>query len=61
MAARSARDQVRLVRQTAWRTYDRYLRAQRVGSGLANYGEVVRLLAGLRFAPGWEPVARPGR
>jgi hypothetical protein len=58
MAARSARDQVRAVSEAAWRTYDGYLRSQRVQSGVRNYGEVVNLLAGTRFKAGWEPVLR---
>ena len=61
MAARSARDQVRSIQRAAWRTYDRYLRSQRVSSGVADYGEVVRLIAGTRFAPGWTPVLRARR
>jgi hypothetical protein len=61
MAERSARDQVRAVSEAAWRTYDTYLRAQRVESGVRNYGEVVRLLAGTRFESGWAPVLRPIR
>jgi hypothetical protein len=58
MAARSERDQVRAVSRMAWRTYDTYLRSQRVESGVRNYGEVVRLLAGTRFEAGWRPVLR---
>ncbi|HOQ61010.1 MAG TPA: DUF3810 family protein [Vicinamibacterales bacterium] len=61
MAARSARDEVRLVRRAAWRAYDRYLRSQRVASGAADYGGVVRLLAGLRFESGQPAAARPER
>ncbi|MFO7693043.1 MAG: DUF3810 family protein [Vicinamibacterales bacterium] len=61
MAARSERDQVRAVSLVAWRTYDTYLRSQRVTSGVGNYGEVVRLLAGTRFDAGWRPVLRPAR
>ena len=59
MAERSERDQVRVLSLAAWRTYDTYLRSQRVGSGVRNYGEVVRLLAGTRFESGWKPVLRP--
>ena len=59
MAERSERDQVRAVSVMAWRTYDTYLRSQRVESGVRNYGELVRLLAGTRFENGWRP-ARPG-
>jgi hypothetical protein len=58
MAERSERDQVRAVRAMAWRTYDTYLRSQRVDSGVRNYGEVVRLLAGTRFEARWKPVLR---
>ena len=61
MAERSARDQVRAVSEAAWRTYDTYLRAQRVESGVRNYGEVVRLLAGTRFEAGWVPVLKQSR
>ncbi len=59
MAARTERDEVRTVSRTAWRTYDRYLRSQRVDSGVRNYGEIVRLLVGTRFGAGWTPVLRP--
>jgi len=58
MAERSERDQVRVLRVMAWRTYDSYLRSQRVESGVRNYGEVVRLLAGTRFEAGWTPALR---
>ena len=61
MAARSERDQVRAVSLVAWRTYDTYLRSQRVESGVRNYGEVVRLMAGTRFQPGWRPALRQAR
>ena len=61
MAARSERDQVRAVSLVAWRAYDTYLRAQRVESGVRNYGEVVRLLVGTRFEAGWRPALRTAR
>jgi Protein of unknown function (DUF3810) len=61
MAERSERDQVRAVSLVAWRTYDTYLRSQRVESGVRNYGEVVRLLAGTRFDAGWKPVLKAPR
>ena len=61
MADRSARDEVRAVSLMAWHTYDAYLRSNRVESGVRNYGDVVRLLAGTRFAPGWRPVLRRAR
>lgn len=38
------------------RIYDGYLKANRVESGIANYGEVVRLILGVRFGPDWTPL-----
>jgi len=35
--------------------YDRYLKANRIQSGVANYGEVAALLLGVRFGPDWTP------
>jgi hypothetical protein len=61
MAERSERDQVRAINLLAWRTYDTYLRSQRVETGVSNYGEVVRLLAGTRFEAGWKPVRHVDR
>jgi hypothetical protein len=61
MADRSERDQVHAISLMAWRTYDTYLRSQRVESGVKNYGEVVRLLAGTRFEAGWKPALRSAR
>jgi hypothetical protein len=40
-----------------WRIYDRYLKANRVEAGAASYAEVVRLALGVRFGPGWTPLA----
>jgi hypothetical protein len=37
------------VHQVSWSVYDRYLRANRVASGVANYGEVVTLVLGSRL------------
>jgi len=58
MARRTERDQISAVRFAAWRAYDSYLRSNRVTSGVRNYGEVVRLMVGTRFGPGWRPVIR---
>jgi hypothetical protein len=58
MARRTARDQVPAVSLTAWSLYDRYLRANRVAAGVRNYSEVVQLMVGTRFGPGWRPVVR---
>ena len=35
--------------------YDRYLKANRIPSGVANYGEVAGLLLGVQFGPDWRP------
>jgi hypothetical protein len=35
--------------------YDRYLKANRIQSGVANYNEVAGLLLGVRFGPDWTP------
>ena len=35
------------------RVYDRYLKANRVESGVESYGHVVQLVLGVRFDPGW--------
>ena len=43
---------VPLLRRQANRFYDRYLRANRVSSGIASYGEVVDLLLGARLPGG---------
>jgi hypothetical protein len=50
----------RLVRQVdprvfavGQRVYDRYLKANRVESGIESYGYVVQLVLGVRFGPGW--------
>lgn len=55
---RNRRDQVRVVSLVAWRTYDSYLKTNRVASGVRNYDEVVRLVLGVRFENGWTPVRR---
>jgi hypothetical protein len=46
------------VSAASWRVYDRYLKANRVEAGAASYGEVVRLVLGVRFGPGWKPLVR---
>ena len=42
-----------LVHRTAWQAYDRYLRANRVESGVANYDEVVMLALGSKLSTPW--------
>ena len=57
---RSRRDQVRWLSIGAWNLYDRFLRANRVESGVRSYDEVVMLLVGTRFDQGWNPRRRQG-
>ena len=57
-AERTRRDEFQRLRLFAWTTYDAYLKANRVDSGVRNYGEVVRLITGTRFDPDWRPVRR---
>ena len=40
------------------RVYDRYLKANRVEEGVESYGQVVELVLGVRFRPGWVPQLR---
>jgi hypothetical protein len=44
------------VRTAARRTYDAYLRANRVDEGIASYGLVVRLMLGTDLEPDWIPI-----
>ena len=46
------------VASAALRVYDQYLKANRVAAGTASYGEVVRLLLGVRFTGDWRPTLR---
>ena len=38
--------------------YDGYLKANRVEEGVESYGQVVKLVLGVRFRPGWVPQMR---
>ncbi len=58
MRQRNERDQIRMVSLVAWRTYDSYLKTNRVASGVRNYNEVVRLVLGTRFDSDWVPARR---
>jgi hypothetical protein len=58
MRRRNSRDHVRAIGDVAWRTYDSYLKANRVSSGVRNYDEVVRLVAGTRFDTTWVPALK---
>ena len=53
------RDAVPVVRRSASRVYDRYLRANRVDAGIASYGLVVDLLLGTDGTPTWRELAGP--
>jgi hypothetical protein len=57
MAARYARS-TPLVRRTAQSVYDEYLKANRVGEGIASYDAVVRLMIGTRYNERWTPRVR---
>jgi hypothetical protein len=46
------------VSTVSWQVYDRYLRANRVESGVASYDRVILLILGTHFEPGWVPVRR---
>ena len=46
------------VSNAGWRVYDRYLKANGVDSGTANYGEVVKLILGTTFDASWKPALR---
>jgi hypothetical protein len=46
------------VRIAARGAYDKYLRANRIEEGIANYNAVVRLLLGTSFDPSWKPELR---
>ena len=56
---RLRRGEIPALQQASWQVYDKYLKANRVESGLRSYGEVVTLLLRARFDPGWVPVRRP--
>ena len=53
------REAVPVVRRSASRVYDRYLRANRVDAGIASYGLVVDLLLGTGGTPTWRELAGP--
>jgi hypothetical protein len=55
VADRVSRNVKPAVSMAGWRAYDRYLRANRVEAGTASYAQVVQLVLGTRFGPGWRP------
>jgi len=56
--ARLRRGELPRLRLVSWLVYDRYLKANRVESGVRSYGEVVNLLVRARFEPGWVPIRK---
>lgn len=58
---RLARGAVPMLRNSAWKGYEGFLRANRVSEGLASYDGVVKLAAGTRFERDWTPARRQGR
>ena len=58
MVARVRRHEWPWLRDIGWRTYDSYLKANRVEEGVRSYGVVVTLILQTRFREGWVPVRR---
>jgi hypothetical protein len=58
VAARLRRGDLPMLRRASWAMYDRYLKANRVESGIRSYGAVVTLILRARFEDGWRPVRR---
>jgi hypothetical protein len=56
--ARLRAGQIPALQQASWQVYDKYLKANRVESGVRSYSEVVTLLLRARFGPEWTPVRR---
>jgi hypothetical protein len=59
IAARRRQNVRPVVATAGWEVYDRYLKANRVEAGAASYREVLRLVLGARFEPGWRPALKP--
>lgn len=58
IAARLERNINPALADAGWRTYDTYLRANRVEAGAASYELVVRLVLGVTFDDNWTPRRR---
>src|SRR5438132_90819 len=58
IAARLRRGDLPVLRRASWAMYDRYLKANRVESGVRSYGAVVTLILRARFENDWRPVRR---
>lgn len=55
---RNARHINTLIARWSWRTYNTYLKSNRVASGVANYDEVTRLMLGVPLDSSGLPIAR---
>jgi hypothetical protein len=60
VAERARRIQPAL-QSVSWRVYDRYLKANRVGEGIASYDRALVLVLGSQFVNGWQPVMKSGQ
>lgn len=58
IATRLRRGDLPVLRRASWAMYDRYLKANRVESGVRSYGAVVTLILRARFENDWRPVRR---
>lgn len=47
-----------VVHSVSWKVYDRYLKANRVGTGVASYDRALLLVLRTRFVNGWTPVLK---
>ncbi len=60
IAARLTAGVVPVLQQAGWAAYDRYLKANRVESGVHSYGEVLTLISRTALDSRWRPVLRSG-
>lgn len=58
LRARDARHINVIIAHWSWRTYNAYLKSNRVASGIANYNEVTRLILGIPLDRRGLPIAR---
>jgi hypothetical protein len=58
--ARIRRNEIPALQRASWKVYDKYLKANRVPSGVRSYGEVMNIILRARFEDGWMPARRGG-
>lgn len=58
IAERMRRGRIQFLQEGSWRVYDRYLKANRVQSGVRSYGEVVTLILRARISDDGTPIRR---